>query len=432
MSGEQELEQVIRTLVETAFEAIDPTRLVSEYLDQREEAITPRGKLVLVAVGKAAVGMTRGARAALGERISDGVVIAPAEPKFEGLRCFAGGHPYPNETGRAGARAALELAHALGRDDALLALLSGGGSAMATLPFQGIPVDDLAAVTRILSDAGADVVDLNTVRKQLDQLKGGRLAQAAEPAHVIGLVISDVVDDRLDLIASGPLTPARGTFEEAIEVLERRGLWARIPRSVRTHLEGGRDGELPPPPGESDTCFRQVEMHVVGNDATAIEAMRDRAHQMGHRVLVQGTPITGEAREAGAAIGRMARSIRERRTPVPPPVCLLSAGETAVTVRGRGLGGRNQELALAAAIEMDGLEGVCLASLGTDGVDGPTDAAGAIATGETLARAREEGLDAAAALQDNDSHRFFAALGDLIRTGPSGTNVADLQILIVS
>ena len=431
MSDERNLREDVLALMQAGLDAVDPTRLTVEYLEQREEEIAPRGRLVLLALGKAAAEMARGALSVLGPRIADGIVIAPTQHEIEGLRCFTGGHPYPNETGRAGAAAALELASGLGADDAMLALISGGGSALATLPAVGIPLDDLAAVTRILSDAGVDVLELNAVRKHLDQLKGGRLAQAAEPAHVIGLVLSDVVDDRLDIIASGPLTPARGTFEEAIAILERHDLWERMPNSVRSHLERGRDGELPPPPGDRDTCFREIEMHVVGNYATSIRAMRERAAEMGHRVLVQGTPLVGEAREVGADLGRMIRSIREQRSPVPPPVCLLSGGETAVTVRGRGLGGRNQELALAAAIEMDGVERVCLASVGTDGLDGPTDAAGALATGDTLARAREKGLDAVALLDDNDSHRFFGALGDLIRTGPTGTNVADFQIVLV-
>lgn len=433
-------------ILRAALAAVNPSDLVKTALQAELERHAPlaaalrsgRG-LRIVAVGKAAVGMTEGALAALPAEASrrvEGIVHAPQggpEPDSDlpaGLRLRRGGHPLPTPGGVGAAREILGLLERSGPDDPILFLLSGGGSALLALPDGEVSLDDLRATTQSLLDAGAAIHELNAVRKHVERTKGGLLARAASPAPVVALVISDVVGDRLDRIASGPLWPDPTTFRDAIEVLERFGLSSRIPEPVLAHLLEGAAGARPDTPGPDDPCFAGVTTHIVGSVGTATLAGAAAARDSGYRPHVLGTHLSGEAREVGRRLGALARSVRgaPRRD---GPVCLVSGGETTVTVSGTGRGGRNQELVLGAALEIDGEEGVVVASFGTDGVDGPTDAAGALATGSTLARARRMGLSARDALLDNDTYAFFHSLGDLIVTGPTGTNVMDVQIMLI-
>jgi len=391
------------------------------------------GRVTAVAVGKAAVAMARGAKAALGDRLDGGVAVAPegtGDPPA-GFELFRGGHPVPNDEGVDGARAVRRLAEEAGESDLLLVLISGGGSALMALPPEGVPLADLQATTDLLLKAGATIGELNAVRKHLDQLKGGRLARLASPARVLALVLSDVVGDPLDVIASGPVTPDPTTFAEAASVARRLNAWERLPGSVREELRGGEEGRVAESPKPGDPCFEGVEARIVGNNRLAADAAREEAETRGYRTLLLTTHLTGEAREVGRVLGALARELRASGHPLAPPACLVAAGETTVTVRGGGRGGRNQEVALGAAPVLDGLEGVLVASLGTDGVDGPTDAAGAVADGTTLRRARERGLDPGRALAESDAYPFFQALDDLILTGPTGTNVMDVALVMV-
>jgi glycerate-2-kinase len=316
-------------------------------------------------------------------------------------------------------------------DEPVLFLLSGGGSALLALPQEGLSLGDLRETTSLLLRAGASIHELNAVRKHLEMAKGGGMARAANGTPILALLVSDVIGDPLDVIASGPLTPDPTTFFDALEVLDRYRLRPRVPPSVRAYLEAGERGDRAESPKEGDPCFASIEIEIVGNLTAAARAAVRAAEEAGYRSRILTLELTGEARDVGRQMGQMGVSIRNGGVEDPPPICLISGGETTVTVLGMGMGGRNQEFALGAAIAIAEADGILVASMGTDGIDGPTDAAGALATGTTIARAREAGLDPDEALRDNDSYTFFRGLGDLLITGPTGTNVMDLQVLLV-
>ena len=319
----------------------------------------------------------------------------------------------------------LRLVEALAPDDVLLCLISGGASSLMTLPGGDVTLDDVRTVTSLLLRSGATIAELNCVRKHLDRLKGGRLAAVAFPARVVALILSDVVGDSIETIASGPTVPDSTTSSDAIRVLQDRGVWALVPDSVQAHLESP-ESESPKP---GDLRFAHALSRIIGSNATAAEAACEHASSLGYHARIATTRMTGEARDVGRAIARAAREEYER---TGAPIALVYAGETTVTVTGDGIGGRNQELALGAAIELDGTSGIAVASLGTDGIDGPTDAAGAVADGATLRRAGALGLDAPATLVRNDSYRYWSALGHLVITGPTGTNVMDIVVAIAA
>jgi hydroxypyruvate reductase len=300
-----------------------------------------------------------------------------------------------------------------------------------SLPPAGVTLDEVRETTDRLLKAGATIQELNAVRKHLDRLKGGRLARAAAPARVEALILSDVIGDPLDVIASGPVSPDPTTFSDAVDVLEHRGLWQQVPLAVRSHLGRGLEGAEEETPQEGDACFERVRATVIGNNRLAAEAARGEAERRGYRARLLTTLLTGEAREVGCVLAALGREIRCSGEPFAPPACWVAAGETTVTVVGDGKGGRNQELVLGAALELDGQDGIVVASLGTDGIDGPTDAAGALCDGATPARGRAAGLDARASLARNDAYGYFQALDDLIVTGPTGTNVMDVQVVLV-
>jgi hydroxypyruvate reductase len=431
MTWHRTLKEDLLACVERALEAARPGPRVTEVV-ARELAEAP--SVHVVAVGKAAVGMADGAAVALGERLASGLVVttAPGPPQAPGgFRLRTAGHPVPDESSVAAAHEVVDQLDRLGAEDALLFLLSGGGSALLTWPAGRLVLDDLRSTTEILLAAGASIDDLNTVRKHLDRVKGGQLARRGAPGRILELVLSDVVGDRLDVIASGPLTADPSTYADALEVVERWGVWRELPSRVREHLRRGRDGELDETPKPGDPCFASVDSRLVGGSRPAVEAAAAEAERRGYETLVLTTQLTGEARAAGGVLAAIAREVVASGAPVTPPACVVAGGETTVTVRGDGSGGRNQELALGAVEGLAGLPAI-LGSIGTDGVDGPTDAAGALAFGDTLERAQDLGVDPRKALERNDSHGFFEALGDLVVTGPTGTNVMDLQILLVA
>jgi glycerate 2-kinase len=341
------------------------------------------------------------------------------------------GHPVPDRNGLRGARRIAEIAGKAGSKDLVICLISGGASALLPHPAQGISLADKQATTKALLACGADIHELNTVRKHLSAIKGGQLARFAWPATVMTLALSDVIGDDLDVIGSGPTVPDRSTFTDALDILRRYRLMRRVPNTVRERLERGVAGGIEETPKPGDPIFARVQNVVVGNNRIAIDAMVRVARALGYRTMVLSTMIEGEAREVARVHAAIAREIRSSGQPVKPPACIISGGETTVTLRGQGLGGRNQEFVLAAARNIGGLRNVVVFSAGTDGTDGPSDAAGAIADGQTIARATEKGLSAADSLARNDSYHFFEPLDDLIRTGPTGTNVMDVQIVLV-
>jgi glycerate 2-kinase len=341
------------------------------------------------------------------------------------------GHPVPDAAGLAGARRIAALLDQLTERDLVIVLLSGGGSALLPLPADAITLADYQALTGLLLRCGADITEINVVRKHCSQLQGGQLARLAAPAQVATLILSDVVGTPLDAIASGPTVPDRSSFADAWAILARYDIAEQAPFAVREHLRRGRAGLLPDTPKPGDPLFERVNNVVIGDNASAGRAAVAEAKRLGFTAALLTTFLQGEAREVGRAVAGLAQGIACGQSDFAPPVCLALGGETTVTIRGRGTGGRNQELALATAIALEGYPlppgiEVAVVSLGTDGSDGPTDAAGGIATGDSGARARALGLDARAALDANDSYHLLGALGDLIVTGPTQTNVNDL------
>lgn len=401
--------------------AVDPATLIERALTGH----TYGPNVSLVAIGKAAGAMAMAVADMLGPYLRRGIVIAPGAVRIPDapVVAYRGGHPAPTDEGMRGAMAVHRLAGSLEADDVLLCALSGGASALATLPADGVALHDVRETARLLMHAGGTIDELNCVRKHLDRLKGGRLAALAFPARVEALVISDVIGDPIATIASGPTVPDPTTAAHARDVLRTRGVWDALPGTVRAHLEGADES---PKPG--DMRFARARTRIIGSNTIAVAAAAAHARSLGYDARVVTTALEGEARDVGARLAAEARSLRESAS---TPTALVYGGETTVTVAGPGLGGRNQELALAAASELDGSDGITIAAIGTDGIDGPTDAAGAVADGTTLARAAERGLDARAALAANDSYRFWSALGDAVTTGPTGTNVMDLVIVTV-
>ena len=385
----------------------------------------------VVAAGKAAAAMLDAWSAhGLTPRSATGIGPSGVRPRSTTVDWFEGGHPLPTEGSLAGARRALDVAQRVGEDELLVLLLSGGGSALMALPAGDVTLADKQVTAHLLMSRGADITELNTVRKHLSAVKGGRLALAAK-GRVVTLAISDVVGDDLSVIASGPTVADDTTFAHALAVLERRGGAAAYPDRVVAHLTRGLTGGVPETPQASDRTLRESLAVVIGPQRGAVEGARQAAERLGYVVHVVESPVTGEAREVGP---RHVRAIAAHAAAAPRPLCVLSSGETTVTVRGTGRGGRNQELAFAMAQALGDIGGAAAAaSVGTDGIDGPTDAAGAVVDSTTFARARAAGIDRPDAyLENNDTYVFFDRLGDLIRTGPTSTNVGDVQVVLVT
>ena len=431
----------IKAVQRAALAAVEPGAAVRRFVERRGERLIAAGRdydlaaverVLVVGAGKAAAAMAAALHSILGDRLNGGLAVTKHGHAFAGagpVELVEAGHPLPDEAGAAAAqRMAAMLAGGSGRD-LVVAIISGGGSALLALPAAGISLADLQATTDLLLRSGAPIGEVNAVRKHLSQVKGGGLARLAAPNPVIGLILSDVVGDPLDAIASGPTAPDSTTFADAWAVLERYELTGQVPRPVRERLLAGAQGALPETPKPGDPLFERVHNIVVGSNRLAAEAAVEEAGRQGLNALLLSTFVEGEARQVARVAAALAREMASFDRPAARPACLVWGGETTVTVRGGGQGGRNQELALAAALALDGTPGVLLAALATDGADGPTGAAGAVATGETVARARAMGLDPAAHLADNDAYPFFYALDDLIQTGPTGTNVNDLLFL---
>jgi hydroxypyruvate reductase/glycerate 2-kinase len=431
-----------RAIWDAAVAAADPRELVraaftDPALDLRAE--TERANRVLVVGGgKAGAAMSAAVEEALADRLDRvaGVVNVPAESvrplravRLHAARPAATNQPTPE--GEEGTRQILDLVSSAGPDDVALCLLSGGGSALMPAPVPGVTLEDKQTVTRLLHECGATINEMNAVRKHLSRSKGGRLAQAFRGRALFSLIISDVVGDPLDVIASGPTAADPTTFADALAILERYHLRERVPPRAWDYLTRGADGREPETP---KTLPPHVHNLVIGNNARSLAAAKARAEQLGYRVINLGSFIEGETRLAATTLAGIVRSIRSDGVPVAPPACLLSGGETTVTLaKDYGLGGRNQEFVLAALLKLGlaGMEKTVILSGGTDGEDGPTDAAGAVADRETWEKSRSGNLDPGLFLARNDAYHFFAATSDLLRTGLTGTNVMDVRVILV-
>jgi glycerate 2-kinase len=435
-----------RQIFAAALEAADPGQAVARCLAVDDGRLLSAGRayrldefqrLMVVGGGKAAAPMGRAVEEILGDRIDSGLLVTrrgSAVP-LRRVHLAQAAHPLPDKAGVHAARQMLELVHGADGGTLVLCLLSGGASALLAVPAPGVQLADKLAVTDLLLQAGAAIEELNAVRKHLSAIKGGRLARAAFPATLLTLVLSDVIGDRPDVIASGPTAPDPSTFADAAAVIAKYGLWKRLPGRAAAFLRRGLAGGEAETVKPGDPCFQKASLVVVGSLSMALDAAAAMAKALGFRVEIVSRELQGESRVAARFLAE--RALRARAV-LPPGdrLCLLSGGETTVRVRGTGRGGRNQELALAFAIEVDGVGDIEMLAAGTDGVDGPTDAAGALVDGGTAAAAKRLGLDAKILLDNNDSYSFFMGLeaGGVpshLKTGPTGTNVMDVQIILV-
>ncbi len=431
------------TIFRTAVDAAQPGRALERHL-RRDGEVLLAGKrryrldqfhrIFITGCGKATAAMAAATEKLLSpRRVAGGVIVVKDEhtAHLKRVEIVESSHPVPDERGVAGARRVAALCEQAGESDLVIALISGGGSALLPLPASPITLAEKQQTTKLLLASGASIHEINAVRKHLSAVKGGQLARLASPATVIALLLSDVIGDPLDVIASGPFAPDDSTWTSAWGVLEKYGLTAKVPSAVSRRLQEGLAGRNSDTPKRGDACFDKVQNLIVGSNAQAVEAAAASARSLGYRPLVLSTTIEGETRDIARMHAAIAREAATSGRPARPPLCLISGGETTVTLRGEGMGGRNQEFALAAALDIAGLDGVLAFSAGTDGTDGPTPAAGALADGNTLARAAALGLDANSFLARNDSYRFFEPLGDLVMTGPTGTNVMDIRLMLI-
>ena len=420
-----------------ALKAVDPAQAVRSRV-RREGARLTVGddvydldsyrRVFVVGAGKASGPMAQALEEILGDRLAGGVVNVKegyAVPT-QRIELIEAAHPVPDENGVRGTERILQMAADAGADDLVFCLISGGGSALMELPAAGITLDDVQQLTDLLLRSGATINEVNTIRKHISQVKGGGLARAAAPATLIALILSDVVGNPLDFIASGPTVPDTTTFQDAWGLLGKFDLQDAIPASVRAQLRRGLDGAIPDTPKAGDPLFARAASELVGSNEIAARAALDAATALGYNTVLVTTWVEGEAREVAKVMAGVAKGLIRHHSPVPPPACLIFGGETTVTVRGDGQGGRSQEMALAASLALDGWEDVAVMAVGTDGTDGPTDAAGGIADGAVRGRAQALGLDPLAFLDRNDSYHFLRQTDALLVTGPTNTNVNDL------
>lgn len=436
------LRRAAREIFDAAVRAVDPAEAIRRHVVRngarltigRERVdLTRAGQIVVVGLGKAGAPMAAAVEEILGDRISRGVVVTKyghAQPT-QVIRIHEAGHPVPDDAGIAGAQAVLDHVTGLGPDDVVLVLISGGGSALTPAPVDGITLGEKQALTKALLACGADIREMNTLRKHISRIKGGQLARAAAPARVFTLILSDIVGDPLDAIASGPTVPDPRTYADALAILDKYGIRRDVPASIRAHLEAGAAGKVPETPKPDDPLFRRVASVMVASNIQALEAAQAEAKRLGFRTMILSSFVEGETREIARIHAALALEVRASGHPLRPPACLITGGETTVTLKGTGKGGRNQEFALAAALDIAGVPDVVILSAGTDGTDGPTDAAGAVADGDTVARAHAAGLAPRAVLDGNDAYPFFERLGDLVITGPTRTNVMDVRLVLV-
>ncbi len=438
-----ELREAAEQIALSAIEAVDPGALVRECLQRDADRLSIGGdtvelgdfrRILVVGAGKAGATMASAVEDILGDRISGGIVIVKdghSRP-LRKIKVAEASHPIPDRRGMEAAGEIITLLEGNSNAETLvICLISGGGSALMPLPREPVSLEDKQETTDLLLRCGASIDEINTIRKHISSIKGGRLAQAAAPARLFCLILSDVVGDSLDVIASGPAVGDPSTFSDCRNILEKYKIWRNVPQSVREIIERGERQEVEETPKPSSRIFDRVSNVIIGNNDKALEAASSRANALGFGTHILSTRMTGEAREVGTAIATIAMEVCKKNDPLPPPACILAGGETTVTISGGGKGGRNQELALAAALKLASAKDIVVASVGTDGTDGPTDAAGAIVDTTTVERARKRGLDPLEHLDNNDSYNLLKPIGDLLVTGPTGTNVMDIMIALV-
>jgi glycerate 2-kinase len=436
-----QLRQSAREIWESALHAANPSTCINNTIQVSDNMFSVagkeynlEGKLIVIGAGKATSRMAQVIEDKLGDRITGGLVVTKYGHglPLSRIQQVEAGHPIPDAMGVRAVRDTWSMLRGLKPQDIVLCLISGGGSALWPAPAEGITLEEKQEVTSLLLRAGATIRELNAVRKHLSDAKGGHLAQWAAPARVISLIMSDVIGDPLDFIASGPTAPDTTSFSDALAIIQKYGIPA--PEAVMERLQGGARGQIPETPKPGDAVFRNVHNVIMANNRLLVDAAAQKANTLGFKTMILGTEVEGESKDIARFFAAIAREIGRSGNPISPPACVLAAGETTVTVRGHGLGGRNQEMALAWAISMAqrfSPSPCCFASVATDGTDGPTSAAGGLVDPFTCSRAVEMGLIPLKYLRSNDSSNFLKATGDLIVTGPTQTNLMDLQILLV-
>lgn len=429
----------IGNILNAALAAADPRQVVKRYLHlegtslivgEKEFELGTTRRIRVVGAGKASVAMLQALVEIMGEHIDSGLVIAKNVPdgieRIGSVEVLAGSHPVTSMKSVLATQRMIASLEGLSAEDIVICLISGGGSALMTDPKPGVSLEDLQSLNRLLLACGADIEDFNTLRKHLDRIKGGGLRRITAPAEVISLIISDVIGSRLEVIASGPTAPDPSTFIDAQRVVEKFSLMDEIPRSILDVLKRGVAGEIEETLKPGDPIFKRTHHFIVGDNRQAALAGIENARALGMNTLLLTTSMQGEARCAGKFLANVIQQIRLTGEPIPPPACIIAGGETTVTLRGNGYGGRNQELALGAVSGLAGQRDIVLVTLATDGEDGPTDAAGAVVTGETMQRAQTLGMNPEEFIIENNAYRFFERLDDLLRPGSTGTNVNDL------
>ena len=431
--------ETVTEIFNAALKAVDPYKCVKTHADSIVSAYTAGRfhRMLVVSFGKAAYLMTKALADYAADIVASGLVItkyghSASSGLPQGIQIREAGHPVPDENGYLATEEAIRLVKGSDAHTFVVCLISGGGSALLVSPYGDITLAEKQSATRLLLKGGADINEINTVRKHISSVKGGRLAGLAHPSKVVSLILSDVIGDRLDVIASGPTVPDTTTYLDAFKVITKYSLVREMPRSILNVLEGGIKGRVPETPKAGRPIFERVDNLIVGNNRMATEAAKEAAERLGFAAVIVSSTIEGEARAVAHDLAELAKKnhgesgYRGRKG-----LCLISGGEPTVTVTGKGLGGRNMELALAYAMEIEGFDDTTFLSAGTDGTDGPTDAAGAFVDGTTAARARAEGLDPLEYLKNNDAYNFFRNVGGLFVTGPTGTNVMDLHVALI-
>jgi hydroxypyruvate reductase len=438
-----QLRQDARAIFAAAVSAADARNAIMTTIACAGDVLTAAGQrysladyrdLYIAGAGKAAARMAQAVEELLGDRIRGGTVVVKYGYTVPTAKAtvMEAGHPIPDSAGIDATQSIIALLDKARRDDLIIFLLSGGASALLVCPAEGVSLFDKQRTTDLLLRAGATIQEINTVRKHISAVKGGRLAAIASPASMLALIISDVIGDSIEVVASGPTAPDTSTFADALRVLERYHVGDQVPSVISDLLEAGARGEIAETPRPGDPVFVHVRNMVVGSNRSALEAASRKASELGYHAAVLSRSIAGEARQAAAFHTAVAKEIFDFDQPLAKPACLISGGETTVVVQGDGLGGRNQEFALSAAIEIDGLAGIVVLSGGTDGTDGPTEAAGGLVDGTTVRRGYEQGLDARSHLGANDSYHFLKATHDLLITGPTFTNVMDVRVVLIA
>jgi hydroxypyruvate reductase len=437
----------LKSIYTTAIQAVNPATAVNTHVKRKKDRLIvySHGKqfkefnlnkfnrIIVVGAGKATASMAREMEKILGDRIDAGCICVKYgyTDTLAKIEIIEASHPVPDANGMTGARKIMELMRVTREDDLVISLISGGGSALLPFPPDTITLEEKQTTTSLLINSGAGIHEVNMVRKHLSRVKGGNMAKAAHRATVVNLMISDVVGDNMDVIASGPFVPDNSSYRDALDVLDRYGLTEKVPQSVSERIRSGARGDLEENPGPGSPIFRNVTNSIIASNIIALEAAKDEAIKLGYNSIILSSLIEGDTKEAAFWHSSIAREITVSSNPAPVPACIISGGETTVVVTGEGLGGRNMEFAMHAALFIDGLETVTVASIGTDGTDGPTDAAGAVIDGSTARLAREKGIDVFKYIKNNDSYHFHKKLGNLVITGPTNTNVMDVRIILV-